>query len=69
MHNSPEKNLRFAIQFAQTNLRYLLGEKQTGKVKKLIARNRHAIRQSLKKLVKIPHPYWPDHSCLGTRLA
>lgn len=69
MHNSPEQNLRFKIQFSKTNILYLLGEKQTSKVKKLIARNRRTIRQSLKKLVKIPNPYWPNHSCIGTRLA
>jgi len=28
MHNSPEKNRDFQLQWCQTNLRYLLGENQ-----------------------------------------
>lgn len=29
MHNTPEQNKAFQLQFCETNLRYLLGEEQT----------------------------------------
>jgi len=69
MHNSPEKNLRFANTWAENNIRYLLGEEQTDKVKELIAFHRASIVENTAKLMKIPNPFWPTHNCLGTPLA
>ena len=67
MHNSPEKNLRFAVQWATTNLQYLLGAEHRDE--KLIARQRKIIKDNTAKLAKIPNPYWPNFNCLGTPLA
>ena len=51
MHNTPEVNLRFKIQFTTTNLRYLLGENPRNK--QLIKKMRKIITDDEQKLLTI----------------
>ena len=55
MHNSPEKNLRFKIQFATTNLRWLAGETPRNETK--IAEIKSEIAQWEIELAAMPKAF------------